>query len=306
MNLRDNESDAREYLRFRRHDGLAVKFILSRKGFDSSAGGVPSPVLPDGRLVSLPIPDRLSAIRYGDIGDEKRPVGQWVSNLTGGRIRRSSRAHLDPDIVDSDLPRNPGWRPLFGQAGAAQGHLARQGIGPGDLFLFFGLFRETRWRRGRLQFVPGAPRRHVIWGWLQVDQIVRVDTCPSSIRSYAGYHPHFRRAADPANTLYIGCSELALPPDARSRRPGAGIFERFEPHRCLTDTEGSGPSQWRLPRWCWPRNGHVPLSCHDRLVRWQTDENGVRLQSVARGQEFVLDADRYPEALEWTAGLFRG
>ena len=30
--------------------------ILSRKGFDSKNGGIASPILPDGTLLSLPIP----------------------------------------------------------------------------------------------------------------------------------------------------------------------------------------------------------------------------------------------------------
>ncbi|WP_454862743.1 Nmad3 family putative nucleotide modification protein [Pseudomonas hormoni] len=30
-----------------------MQIILSRKGFDSAAGGCPSPILPDGRLFSL-------------------------------------------------------------------------------------------------------------------------------------------------------------------------------------------------------------------------------------------------------------
>jgi len=34
-----------------------MKVILSRKGFDSSYGGCPSPILPDGTLLSLPIPE---------------------------------------------------------------------------------------------------------------------------------------------------------------------------------------------------------------------------------------------------------
>ncbi|NCB03524.1 MAG: hypothetical protein EOM67_15440 [Spirochaetia bacterium] len=33
-----------------------MKVILSRKGFDSKYGGRPSPILPDGTLLSLPIP----------------------------------------------------------------------------------------------------------------------------------------------------------------------------------------------------------------------------------------------------------
>ncbi len=37
--------------------GDLLKVILSRKGFDSSYGGCPSPILPDGTLLSLPIPD---------------------------------------------------------------------------------------------------------------------------------------------------------------------------------------------------------------------------------------------------------
>ena len=33
-----------------------MKIILSRKGFDSSNGGCPSPIMPDGTLLSMPIP----------------------------------------------------------------------------------------------------------------------------------------------------------------------------------------------------------------------------------------------------------
>jgi hypothetical protein len=32
----------------------------------------------------------------------------------------------------------------------------------------------------------------------------------------------------------------------------------------------------------------------------------VRLQSVARGQEFVLDTTKYPEAIPWLRLLFLG
>ena len=34
-----------------------MKIILSRKGFDSENGETQSPILPDGTLLSLPIPD---------------------------------------------------------------------------------------------------------------------------------------------------------------------------------------------------------------------------------------------------------
>ncbi|MBO4456467.1 MAG: hypothetical protein J5802_01965 [Butyrivibrio sp.] len=33
-----------------------MKIILSRKGFDSTNGGCASPIMPDGTLLSMPIP----------------------------------------------------------------------------------------------------------------------------------------------------------------------------------------------------------------------------------------------------------
>ena len=43
-----------------------MKVILSRKGFDSQYGGYPSPVLPDGRMISLPIPSN-DKIEYNNL-----------------------------------------------------------------------------------------------------------------------------------------------------------------------------------------------------------------------------------------------
>lgn len=106
-----------------------MKLILSRKGFDSGAGGVPSPILPDGRLLALPIPDAASTIRYGDIAIDDDSLDSLVTPLTRGRIRADDGAHLDPDLIAGMLPRAPGWRPLFGQSGQAQGHLRNQGPG---------------------------------------------------------------------------------------------------------------------------------------------------------------------------------
>ena len=41
-----------------------MKVILSRKGFDSSYGGTASPILPDGTLLSLPIPSKAETVKY--------------------------------------------------------------------------------------------------------------------------------------------------------------------------------------------------------------------------------------------------
>ncbi len=101
-----------------------MKLILSMKGFDSSADKVPSPIFPDGTLFSLPIPDKYSSISYQDInGPDKQSIGPLVEGVTKGKIPSHYKAHLDPDLRREGLPRSKGWRPIFGQAGAAQTHL---------------------------------------------------------------------------------------------------------------------------------------------------------------------------------------
>lgn len=95
-----------------------MKLILSRKGCDASTGGVPSPILPSGRLYSLPIPSKgASNICYGDMSAGDVNVGTLVETLTAGAIAASDTAHLDPDLDHRALPRADGWRPLFGQGG---------------------------------------------------------------------------------------------------------------------------------------------------------------------------------------------
>ena len=39
-----------------------MKVILSRKGFDSTAGGYPSPIIDGSELVSFPIPENLDKV----------------------------------------------------------------------------------------------------------------------------------------------------------------------------------------------------------------------------------------------------
>ena len=56
--------------------------VFSRKGFDSSAGGGPSPIV-DGRALSLPIPAGrgASATTYGNLR-----LGGHASRASGGRL----------------------------------------------------------------------------------------------------------------------------------------------------------------------------------------------------------------------------
>ena len=99
-----------------------MKVVLSRKGFDSAYGGYPSPILPAGEMVSLPIPLD-DTIRYSDlqIGDLKyydlmadlkpriRSNGKWLI------LNEETKCHFDPDIHKDPIDRESGWKPCFGQ-----------------------------------------------------------------------------------------------------------------------------------------------------------------------------------------------
>ena len=283
-----------------------MRLILSRKGFDSSAGGCPSPVFPDGTLYALPIPDEKSHIPYGDLSFAGLNIGTLVEDLTNGRYGSDNTAHLDPDLRANALPRQPGWRPLLGQTGAAQGHLRKQGVREGDLLLFFGLFRPVEQVEGHWSFIKTAPACHILWGWLQIGEIIRVDDLAPGELPWARYHPHFQIEKDPANTLYLAADSLALDSEMTSIA-AAGTFNRVHPQMILTHPDSPHPSLWRLPRFMFPAAGRQPLSYHTRLDRWSLDQplsaDFCNLQSAARGQEFILNMKDYPEASAWVKQL---
>ncbi|MCV6603932.1 MAG: hypothetical protein OIF34_01405, partial [Porticoccaceae bacterium] len=121
-----------------------MNIIFSRKGFDSSAGGIPSPILPDGTLLPLPIPQtdgpiKFSQLHHTDQSGRTQSLSSIISQLGGKGWR--GRCHLDPDLDASLIARPEGWLPAFGQFGCAQRHLEQEQVGRGDLFLFFGWFR---------------------------------------------------------------------------------------------------------------------------------------------------------------------
>lgn len=287
-----------------------MKIIFSRKGFDSSYGGVASPIFPDGRIFSLPVPAGPAdgaLTRFCDLICENGNIGDIVKDLTSGKLAPHCEAHLDPDLDEDVLERSSGWRPAFGQGQAAQTHLDNEGVGPGDLFLFFGWFRRVRkWRNIRCEYENGAPDLHVLFGWLQVDTVLRVGKDPTALKRYPwlARHPHLQPNASGwlNNTVYIAKETLSFSFDKTDRVvPGGGTFKRIDKSRILTDTSQSNRSVWKLPEWFY----RAPLSRHGDPKRWQRNADGsTRLQTVPIGQEFVLDVDQYPEANSWLAQIF--
>lgn len=236
-----------------------MRVVLSRKGFDSTAGGGPSPLLPDGRLVTLPIPERRPGPRspsYDDLG-----LAALMRSLG---YPSDGRAHLDPDLIEAVRPRAKEWRGAFGQVGAAASHLISRGVGSGDLFLFFGLFRRVEHVDGGYRFVPGAVPFHAIWGYLEVERRVAA-TEPVA---WAGDHAHF---ADPdrgrPNIVFL----------ARAGRFGAF---RFGDELRLTRPEARLVTDWQLP------------ACFDAvdLTYHRSRSRDGSLRAASRGQEFVCEA----------------
>lgn len=262
-----------------------MRIVLSRKGMDSVAGGMPSPVL-DGRPVPLPIPAGRwpASTTYGDVG-----LGVLVEELSRGRLRAGDLCHLDPDLERDRLRRAPGWRGAFGQCAASQGHLDRCGVGPGDLFLFFGLHREAvREAGGGLRF--RGPRRHLVHGWLQVGEVLRGPTA-ATWPGWLAYHPHALPGWPPNNTVHVARERLTF-----ADLPGFGLLAAGH---ALTADRASGPSLWRVPAWLDPTAGGVGMTYH-RPEWWL---GGGLLRASGRGQEFVADVGERGDARAWAAGV---
>lgn len=281
-----------------------MKVILSRKGYDSASGGVPSPIFPDGALVSLPIPSDqrpcLADIRFGGMN-----LGSVVQELTGRGCVGKMGVHLDPDLDRTAVPRRRNWRPCFGQVGAPQTHLENQDVGKGDIFLFFGWFREVSREHGTLGYRRESPDIHCLFGWLQVGEIYHLGMEGRAAPIWAADHPHVKDAGSywTNNTLYVAADQLRVP-GIRRAVAGGGVFRSFASQLCLT-APGRNRSVWRLPCSFYPSKGAPALSYHADMRRWQRDKSGVLLSTVARGQEFVLDCNLYPDVIQWLNDIFK-
>lgn len=219
-----------------------MKVILSRKGFDSTAGGYPSPILDASELISFPIPEnkkdvtpeyrKLPRIRYADhktsqgityleLLSQLLPPNNQNLNLEGKPYPlNKAYCHYDPQIYNPSIhSETPKYKGLFGQSEIALRHLENNKVGEGDLFLFFGWFRDTKRRPdGTYKYVRGTDK-HVIWGWLEVGRVIDVTqgaTQDPGLRN----HPHFSLERT-KNKVYVSKDKLSFLPDL----PGAGVFQ---------------------------------------------------------------------------------
>ena len=300
-----------------RPEALPRRIVLSRKGSDAAWGGRPSLRLGT-ELVSLPIPESAArsaaarsagvGTRFGDLPSHGR-LGPLHNHLRG--IGPGDYVHLDPDLRPelrpAHLAGDARHERLFGQEGAAEGHLRNQHVGAGDLFLFFGWFREV------VLCDDGRPKRvgpdvHCLWGWLQIGATYPVSSADASrALPWAAHHPHVAHwdRYDRHNRLYRARRRLSFAPHL----PGAGVFRW---HPALTLTQGCTEAPATRRAWCVPSFfGRTGLTYNEVGGPACPSRKGhVHLYSAPIGQEFVAPADRRFRAgergalLGWLASLF--
>jgi len=288
-----------------------MKVIMSRKGFDSKYGGCASPIFPDGSMFSLPIPARRSGTTFADVTANGLNMGSMVEMLTDGRLEKSHPTHLDPDIDENARPRHSGWMPAFGQVGGPLTHLDNCNVGIGDMFLFFGWFRRIEIdKQGNYRYIPDSRNLHVIFGWLQVGEMLDVGTDKTPIltkKPWLANHPHIEGMYEGKNRVYIAADCLSIPSlNVRKSLPGGGVFGKLANPRILTHPDSQSRSFWRLPRSFSPHASLAKLSCHESPARWVTDQDNrhVTLRAVSQGQEFVLEMENQSYLNDWLDKIF--
>ena len=267
-----------------------MKVILSRKGMDSKSGGIANPILPDGTLLSLPIPDKTAGTAYKDLYYKEQSFKEIICQLYPKfDFNENQTCHLDPDIYEDIEGRTATdkWKPAFGQHGVSAVHLDKLSVGVGDIFLFYGMFQKTVYQPDKtLCFVRNSPIVHIIYGYMKVGKILRVQ---QEIERYS-WHPHSINPDRPNNRLYL--------PDTY------GTFQ-YDDSLVLTKEGQDNRRLWTLPAFF----GKDGIS-----ISWQGDNRPVlkdgyaELYSGCRGQEFVVTASTPKQErnlCEWVVRLIQ-
>jgi hypothetical protein len=80
---------------------LMKKIIFSRKGFDSTAGGLPSIIFPDGTLFSIPIPGNKNE-KYSydklEFKYDNDSISKILADLTNNKYT-NEKCHYDPQKI---------------------------------------------------------------------------------------------------------------------------------------------------------------------------------------------------------------
>lgn len=263
-----------------------MKVSFSRKGFDSSNGNQPNAILPDGTLLPFPIPDNTGIVTYSELKFGEKPLYDIIAELKRTpEVAPNKDCHLDPDLRKSLKQRHADWQPAFGQADASLSELKNHGFGIGDLFLFFGWFRQTEEYKGRLRYKPKAQDVQLIYGYMQVGEIIDKN---ADVPEWLNEHPHAAKIKQGSHKdcIYLPSEHLSLLPAL----PGASMLH-YDESLVLT-AQGMSRSKWALPEFFKDiKISHRPKQPAD----------GSYFQSPSIGQEMVWEATA--ESVEWLKNI---
>lgn len=249
---------------------MTRKVIISRKGLDSSNSNIPSPILHNKIMLSIPIPSD-DPSHYSDLSTENCLYLDILIKLGFKFNGKKNNCHLDPDIYKTISDRLIGWQACFGQENVAQLHLQNKGISVGDIFLFFGWFKETEGLPNAIKYKKDAQDIHAFFGYLQIGEILTSTNDMQKVK----WHPHADYGEDDRNTIYVASEKLL-----NTSHPGYGVF-RFSEEIILTK-KGYSRSKWELPS-CFKGKD---ISYHS-----ETSQKKDYFQSAMIGQEFVSESD---------------
>ena len=146
----------------------------------------------------MPIPEPFppSPKRYKDLHLNGISGAEALEECSATSVSIENFCHYDPALNKKEG--------VFGQAGSSQTELSNRGVGNGDLFLFFGFYKNFAIKKIEL---------HHLFGWLQIEKIIKGD---EEIRSYLVQnnieHPHGYGELNTYknNTIYIGKKNLEI------------------------------------------------------------------------------------------------
>ena len=261
------------------------RIILSRKGFDSSAGGTASPIFSDGKLFSIPIPQKFpSPTRYKDLKFNGMTGKDILKESSVKSVLPHNYCHYDP-LLSKEIG-------IFGQASSSQTELKNNKVSSGDLFLFFGWFK---------QFTKKGKDLHHLFGWLQIEDIIEGNIkIKEFLNKFNIQHPHGYGDTSryTNNAIYIAKKNLTL--NLKSFPiSGHGLFKKTHKDLILTE-KGSSRSKWKLPKMYFLESNNIFLN----RLSWK-DESNCLVDCIGQGQEYILNAEDNPKIVEWAVNLIK-
>lgn len=305
-----------------------MKIILSRKGFDSSAGKIPSAIIGT-KLISFPIPnekddkDSYDGLKFTD---DSREVEEKYSKIIIDLYNKKSdenieyknkylgeekHCHVDPDIrenVRKKIIKN--WEPIFGQSGSSATYLIDDNpqmingnlkVEIGDIFLFFGNYREVEFdfNKDKYKYKRGSKEQQLIWGWLVVDDIIDNPTGDKY-----EWHPHTyddNTKYKEKNILFKAAKEIVN--IGEFKIPGFGVFDYKNEERILTAPKEINPNNSKA-LWKYNKIYDVENTKHDERKNSSSNPK-ESIYYAGQWQELILNNFDSNKTIEWLRKIFK-